>query len=163
MNEYLVHYNGSIQVSAENAEEAKEKVRKRPKHDLIIEDYEPEALSPENDRFQLKLSRVGHNMGNATYNLMTDTGALNLALRAVNAIADRLVGKSNAPNFKYDLACLMLASLEGDSVNKDEIWEAVQDIDKNVHEEGMDWVRNLWTFKSNEEGSSSNSAEADEE
>lgn len=96
-------------------------------------------------------------MGNATYNLMTDTGALNLALRAVNAIAERLVGKSNAPNFKYDLACLMLASLEGDSVNKDEVWDAVQDIDKHVHEEGMDWVRGLWTFEPDEGDSSSNS------
>lgn len=155
VDEYSVHFHGIVGVEAESEEEAKQKARDAVVHPTHgdIHDFEPENLSDRERKFQAKLVRTGSSVRNATTRMITGESALTVSFHAVNSMLKSMVGKEDAPNLKYDLACLLLASLEfDDPVTKEKIWETVQDIDDHVQEYGLEWVgENLWTLVDEED------------
>jgi hypothetical protein len=155
MDEYTVHFSGSVGVEAESAEEAKQKAREAVNHPVQgeIHGFEAENLHDRPQRFQAKLVRTGSSMRNSTTRVMTGKSALTVGFDAVNAMVKAMVGKDDRPNLKYDLACLLLASLEGDDVSEDAIWNNVQHLDDHVKDDGWDWMEeHLWTVVDEDDG-----------
>jgi hypothetical protein len=97
----------------------------------------------------LKLSRVGTSFSSGGYGLWEEDSAMLLAYQATTAICEQLVQDSAV--FKYELACLLLSSLEGDSVTKDEIWETVTSMKDAVREDGQDAIESMWVITRNDE------------
>ena len=149
MDEYTVHFSGSVGVEAESAEEAKQKARETVSHPSQgeIHGFEAENLHDRPQQFQAKLVRTGSSYQNSTTQMMTGKSALMLSLRTVNQVLRSMVGKEDVPQLKYDLAALLFAELEGEDVAAEPIWEHIQKMQERANEEGAEWMEsNLWTL-----------------
>jgi hypothetical protein len=144
MTEYLLSATAETVVEAENPEEAKEDIWWQ-EHNPDFTQVEAEPLSPDNDYFKIHIRQAGSNKRSAGYRMMKSQSAMDLAFSTVNNISRDLVGQ-DAPVFKFELACLLLSSLEGDSVEKENIWEAVQEMNEDVHENGREEIENMWAI-----------------
>lgn len=154
MEEYIVSTNGTITVEAENPEEAENKAWEEipygDRHEVL--DVEAEPMNHDSNHFQLKLSKCGSNKANASYGLMKDKSALSLAYQAVNNMSKDFVGRDDAPVFKFELALLLLSGIEGDDINKENIWEGRCDLRDKVHEKGFEEVvGNMWAIREDPE------------
>jgi len=146
VTEYLVHTTGTVTVEAESEEEAEEKATFEARDRHEIEAAYPEPLNGEDQHFKLHLNQVGHTSFTAGYGVWTEKSAMVLGYQAVNAMAENFVG-DHKPQYKFDLAIHLLASLEGDSVSKDAIWEAVQE----AKEQGGEDMKQSFRIKEEDE------------
>ena len=105
----------------------------------------------------MKLSRVGTSHGNGTYGLWRGKSAMKLAYDAVNAIMKNMMPEQHRPVFKYDLACLLLSSLEGDSLKGERLEEVIQEMKQDVHENGVEAIEQMYAIE--EEDSRNKSTE----
>jgi hypothetical protein len=64
-------------------------------------------------KFRVKISSCGTNTFNATYERMEDESALRLLVDAVQIISEQTVGKDNMLMLQYDLAKILLMTLNG--------------------------------------------------
>jgi hypothetical protein len=64
-------------------------------------------------KFTIRLSECGRDTSIGNYKRMEDTSALVLAHTVCNTITDDFVGKDNALELRYHLACALLSNLEG--------------------------------------------------
>ena len=74
--------------------------------------------------FQLKLSSVGTNFTNGTYEKFKDENPLKLVHLAVKILCDCFIRKEERALFHYHLACLLLNGLNG--VDKDELMKSIE-------------------------------------
>ncbi len=152
MTEYLVHTTGTVSVEAETKEEAEEYAHSvESERDHMIESAEAEPMQNSENYFKIWLNQVGSSKRCAGYGLWKAKSAMKLAYDTVNVIAKQMVGENNAAGFKYDLAIVLLSSLEGDSLQKDKIWEAVQQQKEDVHERGSEALEEMFAIVDEEE------------
>lgn len=155
MVEHLVYFKGTVSVEAENEEKAQEKARELlPNSNQVMMHLEGDVenlMQGVDHGFQVKLERTGRPGSNFSTEMIKGDSALAVAFEAVNLMLEGMVGVDDYPMLKYDLALLLLASVRGDSVNPDNIWEGVEDIRENVDENGFEWVKNLWSVQEDEE------------
>jgi hypothetical protein len=154
MEEYIVSTKGTVTIEAENPEEAEEKARGSlgvgGRHEVLSVEAEP--MNHDSDHFQLKLSKCGTNKANSSYRLMKDKSALGLAYRAVHNMSKDFVAPDNTPPFRFELALLLLSGIEGDDINRENIWKGRCDLREKVHDKGLkEVVSEMWAIREDPE------------
>ena len=76
-------------------------------------------------KFRIKISSCGTNTFSGSYDRFEDESALQLLFDVVNVASKDFVGKENSLSLQYDLACVILSSLNG--WDKDKLLKSIQD------------------------------------
>jgi hypothetical protein len=90
-------------------------------------------------KFTVKISSCGVNTFSGSYAKFEDKSAMQLLFDVVNIVSKDFVGKENSLTLQYDLACVILSSLNG--WDKDKLLQTISD--KELEKKLID----RWTMK----------------
>jgi len=91
-------------------------------------DFEMKLVKP--TKFRIKISNCGTDTLNGNYGLIEKESAMQLAFVINGIIIKDFVGKDNVNLFSYQLACILLDSLEG--WNQEQLLEDIKNAKRNL-------------------------------